>query len=344
MATGRRLSRQFFGDPTLSMLTFGHRLIYAGVFTCADSYGRYSADPDVWHADILSRDPYCDEEIIKAIQYDLALAGFLGFYGQGADACCVIYKFHKHQLLHSAHVAPSVLPTPPHELWHLILHPLDTGRNWDIDDMPYETYKQVVASDKKRVAVWPPDGERSAIRFTASVNEPFGSVIYRTVKRTQAPAAEVKPMKEVIPEPDPEPLPEVLPEPKPIIKREEPKPIVKHEEPSQLFSEEASKLTDATERERATLQALHSIKDWHAKDYVTELTTLRSISIQYPSADLLEQARKFVVYKVDKPLLKNSRPWSQFMNWIKISVDGFGGKSKPSGQAGEARQGGKVQL
>ena len=71
---------------------------------------------------------------------------------------------------------------------------------------------------------------------------------------------------------------------------------------------------DATENEREILHELHDIPGYPL-DYLTDLAFIRELVISFPSIDLLLEAKKWRIYKLDKPLEKKSNPRSQFRNW-----------------------------
>jgi len=76
---------------------------------------------------------------------------------------------------------------------------------------------------------------------------------------------------------------------------------------------------DATTCERAILHELKQVPDF-PDDYTRNLTFIRALAVDYPNLDLLEQAKKWRVYKLDKPLKPKSNPRLQFRNWCEIAT------------------------
>ena len=71
---------------------------------------------------------------------------------------------------------------------------------------------------------------------------------------------------------------------------------------------------DATEYERMVLQTLKGVCNYPF-DYTKDLRHIRSLIVDYPAINLLDEAKKWTTYKLDKPLEKKSNPRSQFRTW-----------------------------
>jgi len=71
---------------------------------------------------------------------------------------------------------------------------------------------------------------------------------------------------------------------------------------------------DATTQERQVLNVLRSVERYPF-DMAKDLHFIRKLSVDYPTVDLLAEAKKWATYKLDKPLKAKSNPRSQFRNW-----------------------------
>lgn len=71
--------------------------------------------------------------------------------------------------------------------------------------------------------------------------------------------------------------------------------------------------------EKEILSVLNTIK-LYPFDYERDIEYIRDLLTEYPKVDLLAEAKKWKIYKIDKPLKKNSNARSQFKNWIKNSI------------------------
>lgn len=74
-------------------------------------------------------------------------------------------------------------------------------------------------------------------------------------------------------------------------------------------------VAEPTTSEREVLAILKSV-DHYKFDFTKDLLFLRRLLVDFPSVDLLAEAKKWRDYKLDKPLAKNSSPRSQFRNWV----------------------------
>lgn len=74
-------------------------------------------------------------------------------------------------------------------------------------------------------------------------------------------------------------------------------------------------LTDAAPGERAVLKELKQVAGYPF-EYEQDLTYIRSLTVDFPTVDILTEVKKWRVYKMDKPLAKKSNPRLQFRNWL----------------------------
>ena len=88
---------------------------------------------------------------------------------------------------------------------------------------------------------------------------------------------------------------------------------------------------ESTENERAMLHELKQVPGY-SLDYEKDLALIRELATDFPTVDLLAEAKKWRTYKVDKPLTKKSNPRLQLRNWCEIAV-------KKNGQAPRAPTG-----
>lgn len=70
-----------------------------------------------------------------------------------------------------------------------------------------------------------------------------------------------------------------------------------------------------TENEKLLLDYLQTIYDY-PYSYEKDLLFIRELKNDFPDVNLIEQVKKWKVYKLDKPLKAKSNPRSQFRNWV----------------------------
>lgn len=70
---------------------------------------------------------------------------------------------------------------------------------------------------------------------------------------------------------------------------------------------------------RECLNILKSIKNYPF-DTEKDIELINSLLIDFPSLDIKEELKKWAIYKLDKPLKKDSNPRLQFRNWCKNSA------------------------
>lgn len=71
--------------------------------------------------------------------------------------------------------------------------------------------------------------------------------------------------------------------------------------------------------ERKILRELHNIQGYQL-DIKKDLSFIRSLLVDFPELDLLEEVKRFGVYKLDKPFKANANPRSQLRNWCKKAL------------------------
>ena len=67
--------------------------------------------------------------------------------------------------------------------------------------------------------------------------------------------------------------------------------------------------------ELSILKELQSI-DKYPFDYERDLEYIRMLLVEFADVDILSEVKKWVVYKLDKPLKTNSNARSQLRNWM----------------------------
>jgi hypothetical protein len=96
-------------------------------------------------------------------------------------------------------------------------------------------------------------------------------------------------------------------------------PLVDELQSEKESSWEEKILPDASQYERAVLHELKQVPGWPS-DYAKDLAFIRTLAVDYPQVDLLEQAKRWRTYKLDKPLKPKSNPRLQFRNWCEIAA------------------------
>lgn len=77
-----------------------------------------------------------------------------------------------------------------------------------------------------------------------------------------------------------------------------------------------TKKNEIKENEQLILDIFQKI-DNYPFDFDKDLEFIRGLVEDYPDADLLKQAKRWKIYKLDNPLKENQNPRSQFHYWIK---------------------------
>jgi hypothetical protein len=90
---------------------------------------------------------------------------------------------------------------------------------------------------------------------------------------------------------------------------------------------------DATPTERLILHEFKQIKGYPL-DVPTDLEHIRSLTVDYPTVDLLDEAKKWRTNKLDKPLKPKSNPRLQFRNWCANAAKWQSERSERNGQGG----------
>lgn len=72
--------------------------------------------------------------------------------------------------------------------------------------------------------------------------------------------------------------------------------------------------------QREMLHLLKSIENWPF-DYTKDLEHIRTLEVDFPQLDLLNEVQRFKTYKLDKPLKKGSNARLQLRNWCAKAVE-----------------------
>lgn len=80
-------------------------------------------------------------------------------------------------------------------------------------------------------------------------------------------------------------------------------------------TEDLPALPDYTETERQILGELKAVPGYPF-NFEQDLDYIRTLATEFPTVDLLAEAKKWRTYKRDKPLGKKSNPRLQFRNWL----------------------------
>lgn len=75
---------------------------------------------------------------------------------------------------------------------------------------------------------------------------------------------------------------------------------------------------DATEAEREVLNVLKSVPQYKF-DYKRDLEHIRTLAVDYPSVDLLAEAKKWRAWRLDNPKRGAKNPRLAFRNWCEIA-------------------------
>jgi predicted phage replisome organizer len=70
---------------------------------------------------------------------------------------------------------------------------------------------------------------------------------------------------------------------------------------------------------RNLLHTLKNIKDWPF-DYNKDLEHIKSLEVDFPQIDLLDEVQRFKAYKLDKPLKQGSNARLQLRNWCANAI------------------------
>ena len=91
---------------------------------------------------------------------------------------------------------------------------------------------------------------------------------------------------------------------------------------------------DATPTERLILHEFKQIRGYPL-NVPTDLEHIRALAVDFPTVDLLEEAKKWRTNKLDKPLKPKSNPRLQFRNWVANAAKWQSERSERSGQRGK---------
>lgn len=71
---------------------------------------------------------------------------------------------------------------------------------------------------------------------------------------------------------------------------------------------------ELTTNQREILNILSNVESYKL-DYKKDIQLIRQIFVDFPDINVLDEAKKWAVYKQDKPLTAKANPRSQFRNW-----------------------------
>lgn len=94
---------------------------------------------------------------------------------------------------------------------------------------------------------------------------------------------------------------------------------------------------DAAPTERLILSELRKVQRYPL-DTPKDLDFIRSLSLDFPTLDILAEAKKWRAYKLDKPLAPKSNPRSQFRNWCDKAVKWQAERSERDGRNGRSSE------
>lgn len=312
MASGGFIHKKEARDSSLNSMTIGHILAFDRLVVHADDWGRFYGSPREWKKNLFSLQEFIGESVILAIQHDLSDRRLIGFYVSQGIEYCVVYRYLQYQQLKTSHVRASGFPSPPREMWPLILHPRDTRKNYDCPDIPYVEYDKVCGVATGEISTFPPSSLRPDIMFESSVINPFGGVV--------GPAAKSSPVVVSTTELPPvriEPPREQVPEPKPVIKpTEKPAPKETDETANELFGGEFS-AAGLTPREKEIYRILKVVNNMTVTQKMVA-TYIRPMAKDFPDVDILDLIKTWAAAKATDPVTKKgkgSRPWAQIRDW-----------------------------
>lgn len=72
-------------------------------------------------------------------------------------------------------------------------------------------------------------------------------------------------------------------------------------------------------------------------DLEKDLAHIRCLAEDFPGIDLLAEAKRWRAYKLDKPLLKSSKPRLQLRRWCEIAAARLDGARHPKREEGSKR-------
>lgn len=103
---------------------------------------------------------------------------------------------------------------------------------------------------------------------------------------------------------------------------------------STLATTNKDDLPSMTEEERSILHELHQVQNY-PRDILTDLDFIRNLSVEYPTVNILEEAKKWRTSKLDKPLKTKSNPRLQLRNWCANAAKWQSERSERSGRSGK---------
>jgi hypothetical protein len=92
---------------------------------------------------------------------------------------------------------------------------------------------------------------------------------------------------------------------------------------------------DVTASEREILAVLNAIPNYPF-DYTVDLRHIRALVVDFPTVDLLEEAKSYATWLLGKSLKAKSNPRLQFRNWCKNAIR-FREKARPASRQPEPK-------
>lgn len=306
MPRQRFIHPDFWKDPTIGKLTPLERLFFIGCFSNADDEGRLPGDPSYLKAIIFPYDNFGQRKVKVIRDRVVSICRNLVLYQVDGQEYLAFRKWHEYQK--PRYPKASKCPPPPE---------ISASLPQKDESLPQntETLRQdcSIGFGFGMGLGWDGDG----FGFGAST-----SADAETLTQNQAPSGgnpnppetleALETLETLETSENLESLTAALEAPEP----ETPRPF---EAAKQSQKPEQPQLEDATTLERAILHELKQVPGFPS-DYSKNLAFIRTLAVDFPDLDLLEQAKKWRVYKLDKPLLKKSNPRLQFRNWCEIAA------------------------
>lgn len=297
MPRQRFIHPDFWKDPTIGKLSPIERLFFIGCFSNADDEGRLPGDPSYLKAIIFPYDNFSQRKVKLIRDRVVSICRNLVLYQVDGQEYLAFRKWHEYQK--PRYPKASKCPPPPE---------ISASLPQNTESLPQntETLQQDCSIGLGFGMGWVRDGDGDGMGwdgFGASTSADAETLTQNQTPSGGNPNSPKTPKALEIPE-IPEPEPETLKQP------ETAKGTSKLEQPQ---------LEDATPLERAILHELKQVPGFPG-DYRKNLAFIRTLAVDFPDLDLLEQAKRWRVYKLDKPLLKKSNPRLQFRNWCEIAA------------------------
>ncbi|NPV52177.1 MAG: hypothetical protein HPY71_01485 [Firmicutes bacterium] len=288
----RQIKAAFWTDTELIReLSRDGRMFYLGLIQLADDSGCLEDDTLAFKIHLFPADNDITLETLQGYRDTLVELGKLIPYEAQGKKCLFLKNFHKHQSLKNPN--PPEVPLPEWIKWIPYESNPRAGK-YEVSPMPEVGFRPEVTqpSEDDFLADSLPEESIEEERKKSVRNLSEGPVLQTSSN------LELK-LKEELEEELEEVRGEGCGKPNPP--------------PS---SQPSLKLmTDVTPMERAILHELKAVPDYPF-DYTKDLEYVRTLLPDFPDLDILDEAKKWSVYKRDRPLAKKSNPRLQFRNWL----------------------------